>query len=97
MQERMKDTMPHRQKISTTIASGSYAYLQSLIATGKARNLAEALDLALAQLRRAERRARLEQATTAYFESLPAKAAREESSLATALDECAGESNVNRG
>ena len=93
----MKHTMPHRQKISTTIAAGSYAYLQSLIAAGKARNLAEALDLALAQLRRAERRARLEQATTAYFESLPAPADREESSLATALDECAGESDVDHG
>jgi hypothetical protein len=36
-------------------------------------------------------RARLEQATVAYFESLPTEAAREESDVATALDECADE------
>jgi hypothetical protein len=92
-----KEGMAHRQKISTTIAPRSYAYLKSLIALGKARNLAEALDLALSRLRRAERRARLEQATSAYFENLPAEATREELNLATALDASANESDFDRG
>ncbi len=89
--------MGHRQKISTTIAPRSYAYLQNLIAMGKASNLAEALDLAIYRLHRAESRNRLEQATAAYFERLPAEAAGEESDLATALDESAGESDFDRG
>ena len=89
--------MVHRQKISTTIAPRSYAYLQNLIAQGKASNLAEALDLALYRLRRAENRSQLERATAAYFVSLPAEAAREESELATALNECAGEGDFDRG
>ena len=38
-------------------------------------------------------RAWLERATAAYFENLPAEAAREELDLATALDECANESD----
>lgn len=89
--------MAHRQKISTTIAPRSYAYLKSLIALGKASNLAEALDLALSRLHRVESRARLEQATAAYFENLSAEAAREESNLATALDASADESDFDRG
>ena len=89
--------MAHRHKISTTIAPRSYAYLRSLIAVGKARNLAEALDLALSRLRRAESRSRLERATAAYFENLPAEAAREESDLATALDASAYGSDFDRG
>jgi hypothetical protein len=92
-----KEAMAHRQKISTTIAPRSYAYLKSLIALGKASNLAEALDLALSRLRRVESRARLEQATAAYFENLSAEAAREESNLATALDAGADESDFDRG
>jgi len=56
-------------------------------------NLIEVLGLALCRLRRAEIRARLEHATLAYFENLPAEAAREESDLATGLDHCAGESD----
>jgi aminopeptidase N len=87
--------MAHRQKISTTIAPHSYAYLRRLIALGKATNMAEALDLALSRLRRAESRARLEQATAAYFQNLPSEAAREESNLATALDACANESDFD--
>ena len=89
--------MARRQKISTTIAPRSYAYLQNLIALGKARNLAEAIDLALYRLRRAESRSRLERATAAYFENLPAEAAREESDLATALDGRANEIGFDRG
>lgn len=83
--------MPRRQKISTTIAADSYAYLQSQVSAGKARNLAEALDKSLARLRRAERRRELERATAAYFEDLPARAIAEEADLESSLDQSAGE------
>lgn len=83
--------MPRRQKISTTIAAESYAYLRSQVVSGKARNLAEALDGSLARLRRADRRRELERATAAYFESLPAQALGEEAGLEAALDQSADE------
>ena len=89
--------MARRRKISTTIDPYSYAYLKNMIARGKARNLAEALDLALSRFRRVESRARLEQATAAYFENLPEEAAREELDLAEALDLSADESDFERG
>jgi hypothetical protein len=88
--------MARRQKISTTVATESYAYLRRLVAMGKARNLAEALDLALARLRRAEQRARLEQATAAYFTGLTPEALREESRLEVALDQSASEIDFDR-
>ena len=89
--------MAHRRKISTTIDPHSYEYLKGLIAVGRARSLAEALDLALSRLRRAENRARLERATAAYFENLPTEAACEELNLSAALDASAGESDFDRG
>lgn len=83
--------MPRRQKISTTISRDTYAYLQSQVSAGKARNLAEALDKSLARLRRAERRRELERATAAYFTDLPARAIAEEADLESSLDPCADE------
>lgn len=77
--------MNRRHKVSTTVAPESLAYLQSLIKRGKARNLANAVDLAIARARSAESRARLERDTRAYFEGLTPKVWKEESSLATAL------------
>jgi len=88
--------MARRQKISTTLAVESYAYLYCLVAMGKARNLAEALDLALARVRRAEQRARLEQATASYFAGLTPEAEKEESGVEAALDEAAGEIDFDR-
>ncbi len=89
--------VPHRDKISTTIAPESLAYLRRLVAAGKARNLAEALDLAVDRLRRAEQRARLEEATAAYFARLSRDAAAEEKELETALDQSASEVDFDRG
>ena len=83
--------MAGRHKISTTIAAESTSYLQSLISDGKVHNLAKALDLALARLRRADNRARLEQDTAAYFQNLSPKAAAEEARLEAALDQSADE------
>jgi hypothetical protein len=74
-----------RKKISTTIGPENYAFLESLIASGKAQNWAEAMDLVLEEFRRADNRARLEQATTAYYEGANPEAIAEENELAAAL------------
>lgn len=83
--------MGNRRKISTTVASGTYAYLHALIARGRARNLAEALDISIGGLRTLEMRARLEQDTAAYFESLPTDVAADDLNLEAALDRSADE------
>lgn len=75
----------NRQKLSTTISAESYAYLRRLVKVGKARNLAEAVDLAVTRLRRAASRARLELDTAAYFATLSNKATAEEAHLESAL------------
>ncbi len=83
--------MSQRRKVSTTVAPESLAYLQSLIRQGKARNLAHAVDVAVARARRAENRARLEADTAAYFAGLSSgaleKEARLEAVVAQGLDE----------
>jgi hypothetical protein len=73
-----------RAKISTTIDRKNYQYLDSMIESGKAGNLAEALDKVVARYRRLEMRLKLEKATADYFNRLPEKAVREESDLAAA-------------
>ncbi len=77
--------MSQRRKISTTVAPESLAYLQSLIKRGKARNLAQAVDVAVARARRAESRTRLESDTAAYFAGLSSRARKEETQLETGL------------
>ena len=74
-----------RTKISTTVAPETGEYLRSLVRRGKAANLAEAVDRAVAVARRAESRRKLETATTAYFESLSAEDAAEDNRLGAAL------------
>jgi hypothetical protein len=75
--------MSQRHKVSTTVAPESIAYLRSLIRRGKARNLAQAVDLAVSRARRAESRARLEADTAAYFDQLSPRARKEEARLET--------------
>lgn len=74
-----------RQKISTTIGSDTLSYLEKLISKGKARNLAEAIDLAVQKLLDYENSERLESGTREYFERLSPEALEEESSLGAAL------------
>ncbi|MFB3921173.1 MAG: hypothetical protein ACE145_05590 [Terriglobia bacterium] len=83
--------MAERRKISTTVSARTYAYLQSLIERGRARNLAEALDASMGGLLRAENRARLARDTAAYFESMPREVAEEERRMETALAASSGE------
>jgi len=83
--------MAHREKLSTTVAQETYAYLASMVKRRKARPLAEALDLALGRLRALDNRARLERDTAAYFAALSGKVAAEESRLEVALSQAADE------
>ena len=74
-----------RRKLSTTISPETHDYLEAMVRAGRAVTIAEAVDLAVARARRAENRARLERDTSAYFEGLPARAAREEARLEEAF------------
>jgi len=76
---------PNRVKLSTTVAAENLAYLGALVSAGRTGSIAEAVDLAIARLRREENRARLDRATAAYFEGLSADAWAEERDLAHRL------------
>ena len=80
----------NRAKLSTTVAAENFAFLERCVSTGRADSIAEAVDLAIARLRRAENRERLERATAAYFEGLPPEAEAEEDRLALQLHAGAG-------
>jgi len=80
----------NRMKLSTTVAAENFAFLESMVSTGRTDTIAEAVDLAIARLRRVENRARLEAATAAYFDGLSPEAQAEEQSLAEHLHLSAG-------
>jgi hypothetical protein len=84
-------TSTNRHKLSTTVSRDTQAYLETLVESGRAASIAEAVDLAVARARRTESRARLERDTAAYFEGLQGKSAAEESRLGTALGQAADE------
>lgn len=75
----------HRKKLSTTISSESYQFIERQIATGRAASVAEVVDRALDRMRRIANRSRLEHDTAAYFNSLSSGAASEEAELGVAL------------
>jgi len=85
-----------RQKISTTIAPGTLAYLEKLIAKREAYTLAEAIDLLVERVQLVENRERLERDTAAYFEQLSPEAAEEEATLGAALADSARGVDVDR-
>lgn len=60
-----------RQKISTTIAPETLAYLEKLIAKREAYTLAEAIDLVVERIKSVENRERLERDTAAYLSGCP--------------------------
>jgi hypothetical protein len=80
-----------RKKISTTIAPESYAFLKSLIASGKAENLAEAVDLVLDEIRRTDNRDRLERMTADGYQNMSPEARNENNELEDALTRSVGE------
>ena len=79
----------NRQKISTTIAPGTLAYLQEIVDRGEGATLAEAIDLAIRRLRAVENRERLELETAAYFDHMSPEESAEEEKLAAALSQSA--------
>ncbi|MGA2905850.1 MAG: hypothetical protein ABSD98_18650 [Candidatus Korobacteraceae bacterium] len=79
-----------RTKLSTTVAAENFAFLQALVNSGRTDSIAEAVDLAIARLRRAENRAGLERATAAYFDGLAPEAQAEEQRIARQLYLSAG-------
>lgn len=81
----------NRQKLSTTVSGSTQEYLESLVETGRATSLAQAVDQAVARARQADARARLERDTAAYFQALSGKASQEEVRLGVALGNAADE------
>ena len=75
----------NRVKLSTTVAAENFTFLETMVGSGRAESIAEAVDLAIARLRRTENRARLEAATTAYFDGLTSEAEAEDRELASML------------
>lgn len=86
----------NRQKISTTIAPETLAYLEQLVDSGRAANLAEAIDLAITRLRAVENRKRLERDTAAYFDQMSEAEFSEDQRLASALASSARGLDVDR-
>lgn len=76
---------PARAKLSTTVAPENYQYLTAMVSSGQASSVAEAVDRVVTRVRRIENRRRLEQATTAYFESLSPEALAEEKEMTSDL------------
>jgi Arc/MetJ-type ribon-helix-helix transcriptional regulator len=74
-----------REKISTTISSDTLSHLEQLIEKGEARNLADAIDLAVQRLSVYENRERLAADTAAYFDNMTPEQEEEENRLAEAL------------
>ncbi|MGO8734164.1 MAG: hypothetical protein ACLQVM_15430 [Terriglobia bacterium] len=81
----------HRRKVSTTISAEAYEFLQSLVESGRAATMAEAVDNVVKHARRSDNRLRLEQATAAYFAGLSRDAAQEEKELGLALGQSGDE------
>lgn len=71
-----------RAKLSTTVASETYEFLERMVESGQAASLAEALDASIAKVRQMENRKRLANATTRYFEQLESHTMAEENALA---------------
>ena len=70
----------NRHKLSTTVSRETQAYLETLVASGRAKSISAGVDLAVARARRSERRA-LERNTAAHFAGLSAKNRAEEARL----------------
>ena len=69
----------HRLKISTTVAPETHEYLASLVESGRATSMAEALDQTVLRARGADSMELLAQDTASYFQALSGPAAAEES------------------
>ena len=80
-----------RKKLSTTVSGDTHRYLQSLVKSGRASTIAEAVDLVAERVQRLEKRARLERDTAAYFAGSPAGVQKQEARLERALSDSVDE------
>jgi RNA polymerase-interacting CarD/CdnL/TRCF family regulator len=78
--------LPRRLKLSTTVSPEGYAVLRDRIRSGKVRNLAQAVDLVVRELRRVENKRKLAHATAQYYETASEAAIDEENALAAGFD-----------
>jgi len=85
----------NRMKLSTTVAAENFTFLETMVGSGRTQSIAEAVDLAIARLRRAENRARLENATAAYFDGLTPQAETQERKLARLLHSSAASVDID--
>jgi hypothetical protein len=85
----------HRLKISTTVAPETHEYLASLVESGRATSMAEALDQAVLRARSRDSMELLAKDTAAYFQALSGTAAEEESRLEAAVAQVADEVNFD--
>jgi hypothetical protein len=86
----------NRQKISTTVAPETLAYLERLVKAGEAGTIAEAVDLVIERLHAIENRERLASATTAFFDQMPEEEWAEDRHLAAALGKSARNLDLDR-
>jgi Arc/MetJ-type ribon-helix-helix transcriptional regulator len=77
--------MVQRRKLSTTIGASNYAYLQTMVKSGKAESVDDAVDRAVELARRVDNRTRLERQTAVYFAGRSADNAAEEGEIENAL------------
>ncbi|MGD0223919.1 MAG: hypothetical protein ABSF71_16440 [Terriglobia bacterium] len=85
----------HRLKISTTVAPETHEYLASLVESGRAASMAEALDQAVLRARSTDSMELLANDTAAYFQALSEAAAAKESHLEAAVAQMADEINFD--
>jgi hypothetical protein len=84
-----------RQKISTTVAPETGAYLHDLIRQGHARNISEAVDHAVRIARRARSRARLEEATADFYNSMSPADRKADNKLGLAMARASSKVNFD--
>lgn len=77
--------MVNRKKLSTTVATQSYHYLQKMVKAGKAESVGGAVDRAVEIARRLDDRAALDRETARYFGDLAESIAAEENEIESAL------------
>lgn len=75
-----------RKKISAAITPQSQAYLDQLIASGRAANVGEAIDLAVGAMRHARRRKRSERAEPYSAEPSAEEVAEDRATMRTVRD-----------
>lgn len=85
-----------RAKLSTTVSRETYHYLNELVESGRVRNLAEAVDEVVEEMRKTENRRRLARATSEYYGSFSANEIAEESSLTDAMSSAASKVDFDR-